>query len=175
MAFKIVVQEVKIEEVRNGRNKYDKAEVVYSFNGQNRTQKLMSFSNPSVFTQVRNMKQGETYDVEVVKNDAGFNQWAKIVAVSPETAPGVAVSNDKPVTGRTNVSTYETAEERKIKQMYIIKQSSISSAIDFYKHPKFANADFTTGDVLEIAQQFVDFVYGNQEADLFQQDNDIPA
>ncbi len=173
MAFKIVIQEVKIEEVRNGRNKYDKAEVVYSFNGQNRTQKLMSFSNPSVFTQVRNMKQGETYDVEVVKNDAGFNQWAKIVATSGEAAP--AVTGDKPTTGRTNVSTYETAEERKIKQMYIIKQSSISSAIEFSKHPQFAGANVSVEDLLVTAQQFVDFVYGNQEADLFQEDNDLGA
>lgn len=172
MTFRIVIQEVKIEEVRNGKNKYDKAEVVYSFNGQNRTQKLMSFSNPAIFAQVRKMVSGETYDVEVVKNEAGFNSWAKIVAVSGEPAPGVAVSNDKPVTGRTNVSTYETAEERKIKQMYIIKQSSISSAIDYLT---YAGAAATVESVLEVAQQFVDFVYGNREADLFQQDNDIPA
>ena len=171
MAFKIVIQEVKIEEVRNGRNKYDKAEVVYSFNGQNRTQKLMSFSNPAIFAQVRKMVSGETYDVEVVKNEAGFNQWAKIVAASNDAAP--AVSGDKPTTGRTNVSTYETAEERKIKQMYIIKQSSISSAIDY--HTAVNGKEFNQDDVLNTAQLFVDFVYGNQEADLFQEDNDIPV
>ena len=169
MAFKIVIQEVKIEEVRNGRNKYDKAEVVYSFNGQNRTQKLMSFSNPAIFAQVRKMVSGETYDVEVVKNEAGFNQWAKIVAASNDAAP--AVSGDKPTTGRTNVSTYETAEERKIKQMYIIKQSSITNAIARAGQ----NPDPLSIDILGLAQQFVDFVYGNQEADLFQEDNDIPV
>jgi len=174
MVFKIVIQEVKIEEVRNGRNKYDKAEVVYSFNGQNRTQKLMSFSNPAIFAQVRKMVSGETYDVEVVKNEAGFNSWAKIVAVSGEPAPGVAASGDKPTTGRTNVSTYETAEERKIKQMYIIKQSSISSAIEYlrsFEKPE----DIGIDAVINTAQQFVDFVYGNQEADLFQEGNDIPV
>lgn len=169
MAFKIVIQEVKIEEVRNGRNKYDKAEVVYSFNGQNRTQKLMSFSNPAIFAQVRKMVSGETYDVEVVKNEAGFNSWAKIVAASNDAAP--AVSGDKPTTGRTNVSTYETAEERKIKQMYIIKQSSITNAIARAGQ----NPDPLSIDILGLAQQFVDFVYGNQEADLFQEDNDLGA
>ena len=170
MAFKIVIQEVKIEEVRNGRNKYDKAEVVYSFNGQNRTQKLMSFSNPAIFAQVRKMVSGETYDVEVVKNEAGFNSWAKIVAASNEAAP--AVSGDKPTAGCTNVSTYETAEERKIKQMYIIKQSSISNSLDYWK---LQDAKPQFDEVLRIAQEFVDFVYGNQEADLFQEDNDIPV
>ena len=169
MTFRIVIQEVKIEEVRNGRNKYDKAEVVYSFNGQNRTQKLMSFSNPAIFAQVRKMVSGETYDVEVVKNEAGFNSWAKIVAASNDAAP--AVSGDKPTTGRTNVSTYETAEERKIKQMYIIKQSSITNAIARAGQ----NPDPLSIDILGLAQQFVDFVYGNQEADLFQEDNDLGA
>lgn len=173
MTFRIVIQEVKIEEVRNGKNKYDKAEVVYSSNGQNRTQKIMSFSNPAIFAQVRKMVSGETYDVEVVKNDAGFNQWAKIVATSGEAAP---VADGKPApAGRTSVSTYETAEERKIKQMYIIKQSSISSAIEFSKHPQFAGAKVSVEDLLVTAQQFVDFVYGNQEADLFQEDNDLGA
>ena len=119
MAFKIVIQEVKIEEVRNGKNKYDKAEVVYSSNGQNRTQKIMSFSNPAIFAQVRKMVSGETYEVEVVKNDAGFNQWAKIVAVSGEPAPGVAEGGKPVPAGRTSVSTYETAEERKIKHQVI--------------------------------------------------------
>lgn len=171
MAFKIVIQEVKIEEVRNGKNKYDKAEVVYSSNGQNRTQKIMSFSNPAIFAQVRKMVSGETYDVEVVKNDAGFNQWAKIVATSGEAAP---VAEGKPApAGRTSVSTYETAEERRIKQMYIIKQSSISSAIEFSKHPQFAGANVTVEDLLVTAQQFVDFVYGNDEVDLFQQPNEL--
>lgn len=170
MTFRIVIQEVKIEEVRNGRNKYDKAEVVYSFNGQNRTQKLMSFSNPAIFAQVRKMVSGETYDVEVVKNDAGFNSWAKIVAISNEPAP---VAEGKPTPGRTNVSTYETAEERKIKQMYIIKQSSITNAITLLGQQENAIVDVAA--VLDVAQQFVDFVYDNQEADLFQEDNDIPV
>lgn len=173
MAFKIVIQEVKIEEVRNGKNKYDKAEVVYSSNGQNRTQKIMSFSNPAIFAQVRKMVSGETYDVEIVKNDAGFNQWAKIVAATNDAAP--PVSGEKPTTGRTNVSTYETAEERKIKQMYIIKQSSISNAIEMLTSGNGVLGAEDIPTVLEVAQQFIDFVYGNQEADLFQEDNDLGA
>ena len=132
----------------------------------------MSFSNPAIFAQVRKMVSGETYDVEVVKNEAGFNSWAKIVAASNDAAP---VADGKPATaGRTNVSTYETAEERKIKQMYIIKQSSISSAIQYlsvFEKPEDVGIDA----VINTAQQFVDFVYGNQEADLFQEDNDIPV
>jgi hypothetical protein len=70
MSLKIKIAEVNIEEVRNGKNKYDKASVVYTFNGQNRTQNIMSFSNPGVFAQVRKMKPGEEYNVDVTKNDA---------------------------------------------------------------------------------------------------------
>lgn len=175
MTFKIVVQDVKIEEVRNGRNKYDKAEVVYSFNGQNRTQKIMSFSNPGVFAQVRTMKQGETYEVEVVKNDQGYNQWAKLVAVSNEPAPGVAVGKTLPAGVAKSVSTYETAEERKIKQLYIIRQSSISNAIEMLTSGNGVLGVDDIPTVLDAAQRFVDFVYGTQDQeDLFSMDNDNP-
>ena len=172
MPFKIKVVEVNIEEVRNGKNKYDKAAVVYSFNGQNRTQNIMSFSNPGIFAKVRTMKPGEEYNVEVTKNDKGFNQWAAIDAVSAADAsagPGKTQS-DKPGGVRATVSTYETPEERKIKQLYIIRQSSISNALEFMKETTKDSGGFNMSDVLDTAQLFVDFVY--QTEDLFKQPND---
>ena len=59
MAFRIKIQEVNFEEVRNGRKSYDKAEVNYLFKGDARTQKIMSFANPGVFPLLRKMKPGE--------------------------------------------------------------------------------------------------------------------
>jgi hypothetical protein len=165
MAFRIKISEVNIEEVRNGRNKYDKAEVNYTFKGEARTQKIMSFANPGVFPLLRKMKPGEEYDVEVTKDDKGYNTWAKVVAVSNEPAPvasGAVIGTGMPgaASGRVSISTYETAEERKIKQLYIIRQSSISNAIQYMEYSNMAaNVD----SVLDVAQQFVDFVYGNND------------
>jgi hypothetical protein len=172
MPFKIKVVEVNIEEVRNGKNKYDKAAVVYSFNGQNRTQNIMSFSNPGIFAKVRTMKPGEEYNVEVTKNDKGFNQWASVESTTSAAADaGVSVKAGAVGSARTNVSTYETPEERKVKQLYIIRQSSISNAIEYCKQQDGAGQGFKVNEILDVAQQFVDFVY--QTEDLFKQPNDL--
>lgn len=170
MSFKIKVIEVNIEEVRNGRNKYDKASVVYSFNGQNRTQNIMSFSNPAIFAKVRGMKTGEEYVVEVTKNDRGYNQWASIEAASAATQD-VSSASKTSVPTRTNVSTYETPQERAIKQLYIVRQSSISSALEFVK---MSQADgITVAGVLDVAQHFVDFVFNQPSKELGQESGDL--
>jgi hypothetical protein len=171
MPFKIKIAEVNIEKVVNGRNRYEKAAVVYSFNGQNRTQNIMSFTNPAVFAKVQTMKPGEEYNVEVTKNDAGYNQWASIEAVGGASAPDSAKSSPGSP-ARATVSTYETADERKIKQLYIVKQSSINAAISTLSVG--SKTALKVEDVLQTAQQYVDFVYGNHdEKDLFTQDNEL--
>ena len=167
MAFKIKIVEVNIEEVRQGKNKYDKAAVVYSFNGQNRTQNIMSFSNPAIFAKVRSMKAGEEYNVEVTKNDKGYNQWAAIDAVSTQTAdPGMKTP------ARTSVSTYETAQERAIKQLYIVRQSSISSALEYLKNTQ-PSGEYGVSDVLDVAQSYVDFVFNQPSKELGQESSDL--
>lgn len=171
MSFKIKVIEVNIEEVRNGRNKYDKASVVYSFNGQNRTQNIMSFSNPAIFAKVRGMKTGEEYVVEVTKNDRGYNQWASIEAASAATQDVPSASKTS-VPTRTNVSTYETPQERAIKQLYIVRQSSISSALEYLKNTQPAG-EYGANDVLEVAQIYVDFVFNQPSKELGQESGDL--
>lgn len=169
MPFKIKIVEVNTEEVRNGRNKYDKASVVYSFNGQNRTQNLMSFSNPGVFAKVKDLKPGDEVNVEVTKNDKGYNTWASVDKIDASASPPASATSG----ARTNVSTYETAEERKIRQLLIVKQSSITNAINYIKelnNEEPASVEY----VLSIAQKFVDFVYGtDDQSDLFEQGNDL--
>ena len=168
MSIRIKIQEVTIEEVRNGKNKYDKAEVVHTANGQSRTQKIMSFSNPAVFNVVRNMKAGEEYDITVTKNDAGFNQWAK---VDRATSGGdEAPTASKAAPARTSVSTYETAQERALKQLYIVRQSSITNAIAL-----LTAGDNVTSfkDVIDTAQGFVDFVFNQPSKELGQESESL--
>jgi len=167
MAFKIKIVEVNIEEVRQGKNKYDKAAVVYSFNGQNRTQNIMSFSNPAIFAKVRDMKVGQEYNVEVTKNDKGYNQWAAIESVAASTS-----DTAKSVPTRTNVSTYETAQERAIKQLYIVRQSSISSALEYLKNTQ-PNGEYGVSDVLDVAQSYVDFVFNQPSKELGQESSNL--
>lgn len=56
-------------------------------------------------------------------------------------------------------STYETKEERAVKQRYIVRQSSISSAIELLTSN---GLESTVGDVLNVAKQFEAFVFGEK-------------
>jgi hypothetical protein len=168
--MQIQVQEVSVETVQKGRNSYQKLSVVHTANGRNSTKFLMSFANPSVFNLFKDALPGSTWEVETKKNGE-FWEWVSAAPVGDATPP--AKNATAPIlVGKVTGSNYETAEERKIKQMYIIKQSSISNAIDLLgtgaKTPPAVEL------VLDTAQRFVDFVYGN-ETDLFKQPNDIDA
>lgn len=152
MAFNITIQDVRIEEVKKGRSVYSIANVVYTFKGQQKEQKLFSFSNPQVFKDVQTYK-GQEVSVEVAKNDKGYDQWAKI---SPA---GAASASPAPVTGKVAGSNYETADERKQRQLLIVKQSSITNAIATLSPGAKGALDASL--VLALAQKYVDFVYGN--------------
>lgn len=162
----IVIQEVVVDTVKKGRNSYQVASVTYSDNGKNFTKKIMSFANPKVFDVVQNAKQGERYDVSVVK-DGDYWNWSALKMVTGEqNTPERA----QPATGgKVLGSNYETADERKLRQLYIIKQSSISNAIEFLK----GDENVTVAEVLNIAQHFVDYVYGTNQT-LEEMDSDIP-
>lgn len=157
----ITIQEVNTEFVKKGRTGYTKATVIYTDEkGENRNKQLMSFANPAVFDAVKDAVAGDKYEIKAVKEGDYWN-WAAATKVSADSAPGAAKA---PSGGKVVGSNYETADERKVKQLYIIKQSSIANAIEFVKYSQRDGVEpYTVGDILDIAQQFVDFVYGTEE------------
>lgn len=166
----VTIQDVRIETVTKGRNSYQVATVVHTTpRGETKEKKVMSFSNPAVFAVVSKAQSGEVYDVGYTPGDQYYN-WAtiKIMDASGEAPAASTGGKAAPAGGKVSASTYETAEERKIKQMYIIKQSSITNAIARAGQYPDPNAV----DILSLAQQFVDFVYGNNET-LDSMDSDI--
>lgn len=162
----VTIQEVNTNYVKKGNGGYNVAEVTYTSNGKNSNKKIFSFANPSVFDAVKSAVSGSNYEVEVKKNGEYWD-W---VAVKPAGDVPVA-AKAAPTGGKVVGSTYETADERKVKQLYIIKQSSIANAIELLSVGQ--KTPPAVADVLNTAQQFVDFVYGNNNGDLFEQPNDI--
>lgn len=164
----ITIQEVNTNYVKKGNGGYNVAEVTYTSNGKNSNKKIFSFANPAVFDAVKSAVSGASYEVEVKKNGEYWD-W---VAVKPA---GDTLAREPlkaaPTGGKVVGSTYETADERKVKQLYIIKQSSISNAIELLSVGQ--KTPPAVADVLSTAQQFVDFVYGNNDGDLFEQPNDL--
>ncbi len=159
MAFKIVIQDFATETITKGRNSYEKGVVTYTFNGANKTQTLMSFANPAVFKEVKNTPSGTTLIVETTKNDKGYDQWSSVTREGATlAAPAVTGQGSTGAATRVSGSNYETPEERKQRQLFIIRQSSISNAIELLSVG--SKVPPKTTDVLDTAQEFVDFVYG---------------
>jgi len=56
---------------------------------------------------------------------------------------------------------WETPEERAAKQIYIVRQSSISNAIAFYGMRADHDKDVLEDDVISLAKRFEAYVFGN--------------
>ena len=164
MAFEATFQEFTTELVTKGRGKYEKGLVTYTYQGQNKQGTMVDFSNPQVFKLLKTLKSGTPILVTTAKNANGYDFWQSVKVVD-ENAPMPEQTAPKAGAATTGTrvagSNYETAEERKQRQLFIIRQSSISNAIDTLVPGSKVSLD--PEQVLAVAQRYVDFVYGLDE------------
>lgn len=141
---------------------YGKATVTYKAGGGVKTQGVMSFSNPTVYSQLEGFKQGDFLEVEVTKNAAGYNQWSSVTKVdanapteasSPSTAPSQARGSSTTYAARD----FENKEERAQRQTLIVRQSSLSNAISILTTG--AKTPPSVEDVTNLADVLVGYVY----------------
>lgn len=154
---------------KNGRT-YQSLEVTYKNDqGQAQSKKLMSFSNPQVFKAAQTWEKGTQVNVTTEKDANGYWQWTGLGgdATVTDNKPATSSNNSTRVTG----SNYETKEERAARQVYIIRQSSISSAIDLLKDSKP-----TVEGVLGVAKQFEEYIFAEKKGidSIDALDDDIP-
>lgn len=128
----IDVGSVNTHSAKNGRQ-YQSLEVTYkNEQGQAQSKKLMSFSNPDVFKAAQAWTKGDSVNIATEKDANGYWQWTKLLAEG-ESAP---VSNSAPASNaggsntRVTGSNYPTADERAQTQVYIIRQSSLTNAVN---------------------------------------------
>lgn len=160
--MQVAIVNVDIEVGKPGPKGWSKAVVDYEVNGQRRKQNIMSFTNPAVYKAVTSGQfTGETVEVDIIKNAKGYDEWTAIQAAgtgngaSGASAPaptGTTTSAATRVTG----SNYETAVERARRQVLIVRQSSLSNAIDILKSTE---ALIEIEEVLPLAQRLVDWVF----------------
>lgn len=150
-------QDMRTEEVQKGKSSYTKAVVVYSDPKYGQKEKtLLSFQNPAVFSALQKLKTGDAFSVKTEKNGQYVN-WTAVLngedSGSTQAKPATAaVSQAK--------STYETAEERAVKQVYIIKQSSLKEAVATLSvNP--GKDKISPTEVIQLAQIYTDWVLGN--------------
>ena len=184
MKIKIVAVEVGQGTTKTNKP-YDFLEVTYknlTFEGKTESKKVMPFGAKEVFDTLKKSKSGETYTLLREKDNAGYWQWVGIVegdTVIEDNTPTQAQSAAAPAKAVPAKSTFETPEERAKKQVYIIRQSSLSAAIDTLKTDK---KNPTKEEVVGLATYYVDYVLGNDvkvagvavNVPEFDPDEDIP-
>ena len=151
---------------------YQALEVIYKDDtGKAQTKNLMSFSSPTVFAALKTAKAGDV--IQVVSEKIGeYWQWTGLGTEAPKSAGGVAtIGTPTRVTG----SNYETAEERVIKQRYIVRQSSLSNAIAALSVG--SKASHSSADIIGLAKEFEEYVFSvevKNVQDLSDVEDDIP-
>ena len=161
-----LLEDVSSSFTKTAKGGYTTAQVVYqNERGEKKEWKVLSFSNPKVFDTLKEAKAGENYEITTGKNDKDFTVWtaaslASATATSP-TPSGVQ---------KTTTSTYETAAERAVKQRLIVRQSSLSNALEYFKVR--AEPGLSREELFNVADEFAAWVYESPK--LFDKPNDFP-
>lgn len=157
---------------RGGYNSLEVAFKNHSFEGKVEGKKLVDFNDKAVFEFFKGLKQGDQVLVTKEKGETDqFWRWVEaslsdgtVPAKAPQASPEVNTSGpSKPVgsTGRVTGSNYETPEERAKKQVYIVRQSSLTTAIELFK--AVGNQNIQATDVIEMAKVFEQYVLEKPE------------
>lgn len=142
----IEVIDVAVEEqAKNGRT-FSVMTVTYKdvSTGKIDAKKLFSFSaDKNLWGTLKSASKGTVLSVEVEKGDRGYWEWTRMV--------------DTPAKGNSTAvrPNWETPEERAARQLYIIRQSSIASAVEFLK-----DKTESVERVLTVAAEFEKYVLG---------------
>ena len=184
MEFNIQVVQLDKQTKPTTKGSYQQLEVAFKnlSSGKLESKKLMSFTKPdTAFKALVEAKQGDVFTITSEKNSStGYWDWTSAVPNIPGDPQQVSTTTTVSKGNAAPKSTYETPEERAKKQVYIVKQSSLTAAIAILIHnnPK---APVSVDAVKELAQEFTDFVFGvpaqvvnESERDLFQQPNEFP-
>jgi len=141
---------------------FEQLEVAYKNDqGQTQSKKLVSFSNPEVFKVAKTWEKGAVVDIRAIKNEkTGYWDW---IGFGQGDAP-VATTTGSTAPTRVTGSTYETKEERTARQILIVRQSSISSAVELLGPGK------SVADIIATAKQFEEYVFGQEN----NTDEDVP-
>lgn len=172
-SINIEVLSTQVQQKKNSKGgTYEEMTVAHRLDdGQIVGFKLFDFAcPPGVWNTLKGAPTGSFFSVDREKDKSGkYWQWVGIHRQDAPSAASMAsqTSNVGMIQGGVRPvptkPTYETPEERAQKQVYIIRQSSIASAVDLLKdHGKQPNVD----EVIKVARAFEAYVFGNTIEDL---------
>lgn len=148
---------------------YEFLDIAYKNNtwqGKVEGKKLMPFGeNASAFAALKDAQTGQSFDITVVKNTAGFNDWTN-AAVGGTGAQQNMDASQKEVyqqakqaspAAPARANTFETPAERAAKQLAITRLATLNTAVAALTPG--AKSPLKTGEVLALAKDFENYVY----------------
>lgn len=162
MNINIELIDVTVED----KGKYKIAQVAYRDQGKAKDKKVMSFgAQENAFKYLQKLEgkaKGINLTVSMEKNKDGYWDWISLTEGSSQSAAAAPTSGGNAVPARGN---WETPEERAARQVYIVKQSSLSNAIAVLNQIK---KSYEVTEVITLAKEFEAFVFGyNEKKDPF--------
>jgi len=160
------VSNLNTHTAKNGRQ-YQSIEVMYKNDqGQAQNKKLMSFSNPAVFKAAQEWAKGDVVHVSTEKDSNGYWQWTAVGGADEVSDKrddsSSATQGAAKTTTRVSGSNYETKEERAARQVMIVRQSSISSAVNTLA---IEGSKASANDVISLAKLYEGYVMGENDSD----------
>lgn len=163
--MRFVFQSVSItdEKKPGAKQGYQKAVVIYTYNGDPRKQTIVSFSNPTIFKQIQELTPGQEIEVDVQKNAGGFNEWRSVSTNVNGNTPSTSAPQSTASPTRVVGSNYEGPVERAARQVLIVKQSSLSAAVATLSPG--AKSALNKDEVLALAEEYKNWVFQQDEED----------
>ena len=154
---------LKQEVVTPTGKQYQVCELGYKTDeGKVKAMKIFGFGNQkAVFDVASKAQPGDVIEAQFVQNEKGYWQFSSLVPTGIKeatTAPTSQVQTSSP-----NRGNWETSEERAARQVMIVRQSSLSTAVSLIaaRSPKGATED--ANDVIDVAKRFEHYVLGKPQ------------
>lgn len=148
------------------RGTYQIAKVNFTGDGKTSTRNVVS-SKKFVYPILSKAQAGETFEVTEAKNDKGYDEF--VSAKKADSSQAASSSGNKAASPSPR-STYETPEERAARQVYIIRQSSLSTATAILS---IGAKSLTAAAVISLAKELEDYVFGKKKTNLEEIESDI--
>lgn len=171
MNVRIQVIATATETKPTAKGSYQQLEVTYKDLDKNKvaSKKIMSFSKPEVvFKTMALAKATDVYDIELVKNESsGYWDWTNATKSSGDVASSTQGTQQgvRNASGTAQPSAtkggWETPEERAKKQIYIVRQSSLSTAVEALSVG--AKTVVKAEDLIEYARKLETFVFATDD------------
>lgn len=152
----------KITVLKSTRTKADKGypivELAYKTeDGKTKGMKIFGFGAQKDNSEVAgNAKVGDVLEAQFQQNAKGFWEFGSLRSTGETAALSSTSVSAASVPASGGKGNWETSEERAARQVYIVRQSSVSSAIAL--KPKAS-----VSEVIEVAREFEAFVMGKDK------------